>query len=129
MTLASGSVHGQYILETLAKGVFANPARETKVDQTSPFLGDRRPSSYRRRQHSSRKMAVSQSDRSFHWKGWKCPSSQGENSHHNSVKTNHQTVLLRRRHESVNEETKTYTICSIKNNSENLLSCLSIVTL
>ena len=105
-TLASGSVHGQYILEALAKGVLANPSRENEVDQTSPLPSDRRSSSHCRRQHPSRKMAVSQSYWSFRWKGWKCPSSQGENSHHNSDKTNHQTVLLRRRDESLNEETE-----------------------
>ena len=36
-------IHVRHILETLAKGVFANPSRESKVDKTSSLLSDGRP--------------------------------------------------------------------------------------
>jgi len=45
------------------------------------------------------------------------------------TKANNQTVLLRRREDSLNEETEFNRKSSVKNDQEDLLSCLSIVTL
>ena len=33
--MATGAVHLRHILEALAKGVFANPTRKSKVDEAS----------------------------------------------------------------------------------------------